>query len=188
MIQFLEIFSLVTGLIYIWLQIRQSNWMWPVDILSCIAAAIVFIDGKLWANAGLNVYYSVMALWGAYAWIRDSKKVAKGEMHLNKLTKGVYLASVAIGLLGGACLIGALHYVGDPAPYMDGLIGILGVLGAWWLAQSYLENWLLWLAAGLLGTILCLAQGLYWMAGLYLVYIFASAWGWMNWRKNGVII
>lgn len=188
MIHFLEIFSLVTGLVYVWLQVRQSNWMWPVDILSCVAATIVFIDDSLWANAGLNIYYCLMAIWGAYSWIRDSKKVSGGELHLKKLTKGVFLASFGIGLIGGAGLIMVLHLVGDPAPYMEGLIGILGVLGTWWLAQSYLENWLLWLAADTLGVVLCLTEGLYWMSALYLIYVAAAVWGWTNWRKNGVII
>jgi hypothetical protein len=30
--------------------------MWPVDILSCTAAAITYFAGHLWANFGLNVY------------------------------------------------------------------------------------------------------------------------------------
>lgn len=188
MMQILEIFSLVTGLIFVWFQVKQSNWMWPVDIFSCTAAVIVFLDGKLWANAGLNIYYIVMAFWGTYAWLRDSKKVEDGEVHLKKLTKGVCLVSAAIGLAGGFCLITLLHYLGDPAPYLDGLIGILGIIGTWWLAQSYLENWALWFIADLMGTILCLTQGLYWMSALYIVYVAASVWGWNNWRKNGINI
>lgn len=185
MIQFLEIFSLVTGLVFVWLQIKQSNWMWLVDILSAGAAAAVFINDSLWANAGLNVYYVVMAIWGTYAWLRDSKKVAEGELHLRELTKGVCWTSAAIGLAGGFGLIVLLRFLGDPAPYLDGLIGILGVIATWWLAQSHLENWALWIVADLLGAILCLTQGLYWMAALYFVYVLASVWGLRNWSRKG---
>lgn len=184
-LQFLEIFTLVSGLLYVWLQIRQSNWMWPVDILSCIAAAITYFAGHLWANFGLNVYYILMAFWGIYAWLRDSKKVEDGELHLNKPSKKVYIISILITLIGGTALIQVLRLLGDPAPVMDGIVGILGVVGCWWLANSYIENWVVWIVADSLTVILCLTQGLYWMAGLSAVYVAAAFWGYRHWMRLG---
>ena len=181
----LEIFTLVTGLLYVWLQVRQSNWMWPVDILSCIAAAITFFAGRLWANFGLNVYYILMAFWGMYAWLRDSRKVEEGELHLSKPSKKVCIISIAITLIAGTALIQALRLLGDPAPVMDGIVGILGVVGCWWLANSYLENWLIWIVADSLTIILCLTQGLYWLAGLSAVYVAAAVWGYRHWSRLG---
>ena len=102
--QVLEIFTLVTGLIYVWLQVRQSNWMWAVDILCCIAAAITFFAKGLWANFGLNVYYILMAIWGLYAWLRDSRKVEEGELHLNKPSKRICVISILITLIAGTAL------------------------------------------------------------------------------------
>lgn len=188
MIQFLEIFSLVTGLFYVWLQIRQNNWMWSVNILSCAAAIAVFLNRQLWANAGLNTYYCLMSCWGIYAWLRDSRKVKSGELHLKSLTKGIKTASASIALAGGFCLIQLLRALGDPAPLLDGAIGIAGIIGTWWLAQSYLENWMIWLVADALGVALCISQGLWWMAGLYAVYVAASVWGWHNWNRYGKLI
>lgn len=183
--QFLEIFTLVTGLIYVWLQIRQSNWMWPVDILSCVAAAITYFSGHLWANFGLNVYYILMAFWGLYAWLRDSRKVAPDELHLSKPTKAICIISIAITLIGGTALIQVLRLLGDPAPVMDGIVGILGVVGCWWLANSYIENWMIWIVADSLTIALCITQGLYWLAGLSAVYVLAAINGFLNWRKLG---
>lgn len=184
-LQFLEIFTLVSGLVYVWLQIRQSNWMWPVDILSCVAAAITFYAGHLWANFGLNIYYILMAFWGIYAWLRDSKKVEEGEIHLNKPTKTICIISILITIIGGFALIQLLRALGDPAPVMDGIIGIFGVVGCWWLANSYIENWVIWIVADTLTLILCLTQGLYWMAGLYAVYVLAAINGFLHWHKLG---
>lgn len=185
---YLEIFSLVTGIIYIFLQIRQKNIMWIVDILSCVAAAIVFVQGRLWANAGLNIYYSLMAVWGIVLWRRDSQKVSDGELHLRKISPKVWCLSAALFAVAGAALIWVLEQTQDANPVMDGIIGVLGILGAWWLAKSYLENWLVWLLADILGTVLCITQGLYWMAALYALYVAASVWGYVNWKKKGVYV
>ena len=184
-LQFLEIFTLVSGLLYVWLQIRQSNWMWPVDILSCIAAAITYFASHLWANFGLNVYYILMAFWGIYVWLRDSKKVEGDELHLRKPTKKIYVISILIALIGGTALIQVLRFLGDPAPVMEGIVGILGVVGCWWLANSYIENWVVWIVADSLTAILCLTQGLYWMAGLSAIYVASAFWGFYHWRRLG---
>lgn len=186
--EFLEIFALASGLVYVYLQVKQSNWMWPVDILSCIAATIVFCSQKLWANAGLNVYYIAMAVWGIFAWLRDSGKVKEDQLHLRRPSLKVLLISLAALLAGGAGLILLLQSTGDSAPVMDGIIGITGVIGAWWLANSYKENWYVWMLSDGLGTALCLSQGLWWMAGLYAVYTAVSVLGLLNWRKKGVYV
>lgn len=185
LIKILEIFTLVSGLVYVWLQVRQSNWMWPVDILCCIAAAITFFAGSLWANFGLNVYYILMAFWGIHAWLRDSRKVDQGEIHLSKPSRRVYIVSILITLIGGTALIELLRFLGDPAPVMDGIIGILGVVGCWWLAQSYIDNWIIWIVADTLTLILCITQGLYWMSALYAVYVGMAVYGYLNWQKLG---
>ena len=59
---FFEIFTLVTGLIFLVLEIRQSNWMWLMQFLSSAAAIVSFVAGVLYASARLNAYYVVMAV------------------------------------------------------------------------------------------------------------------------------
>ena len=44
---FFEIFTLVTGLIFLVLEIRQSNWMWLMQFLSSAAAIVSFVAGGL---------------------------------------------------------------------------------------------------------------------------------------------
>ena len=38
----IEIFTLITGILFIILEIRQSNYMWGVQILTGIASVVLF--------------------------------------------------------------------------------------------------------------------------------------------------
>ena len=78
----LESLTLVFGLAYVLLQVKQSRWMWPVDILCCIAAVIVFAHQRLWASMGLNVYYLIMGFVGIVAWNKDAQKVENEQMRV----------------------------------------------------------------------------------------------------------
>ena len=82
-------------------------------------------------------------------------------------------------------MIPVLKATGDPAPFLDAIAVMLSVVGTWWLAQSYLEQWLIWIVADVLTTALCLRTGQYWMAILYLAYIGSAVYGYIHWKSRG---
>ena len=68
---FWQIFTLVTGVIYIVLEIRQKNLMWVVGIFTSLAAMWVFFRQGLYASFGLNTYYFITAFIGLWQWRRN---------------------------------------------------------------------------------------------------------------------
>ena len=88
-------------------------------------------------------------------------------------------------VLGSVALIQLLKATGDASPILDGTATVLSIIGTWWLAQSYLQQWILWIVADALSTTLCLTTGQYWMALLYAVYIASAVYGWFHWKKHG---
>ena len=88
----MEIFTLVTGVIYIILEIRQKNFMWVVGVFTSLAAMWVFFRQGLYASFGLNTYYLITAFIGLWQWGQDKKKLSSSEtvssgdvIHLNRL-------------------------------------------------------------------------------------------------------
>ena len=55
----MEVFSLITGILYLLLEIRQKNAMWIVGILTSGAAVVVFANEHLYASMCLNIYYVI---------------------------------------------------------------------------------------------------------------------------------
>lgn len=164
--------------------------MWPIDIIACLATTIVFAHQNLWASMGLNVYYLVMGVVGVIAWQKDKKAMdgADSNIRVRRMSRRVYawsgLAFVAMGL----ALYFILKITHDPSPVVDALVGASGVVGTVWLVRCYLENWILWIISDLISVLLCLSQGLYLMAALYLVYTLMAIVGLRNWRKQAVYI
>ena len=68
---FWQIFTLITGVIYMILEIRQKSFMWVVGIATSLAAMWVFFRQGLYASFGLNTYYFIMAFVGLWHWKRD---------------------------------------------------------------------------------------------------------------------
>ena len=184
-IQAIEIFALVTGIVYVVLEILQKNAMWVVGILTGAACAFEFAVTHVWASMGLNLYYVAMSVVGLIQWRKASGQVEEGDIHLRKVSLKAGILSAVLFTAGTAVMIPVLKATGDPAPFLDAVAVMLSVVGTWWLAQSYLEQWLIWIVADVLTTTLCLTTGQYWMAVLYLVYIGSAVYGYIHWKSRG---
>ena len=184
-IQAIEIFALVTGIVYVVLEILQKNAMWVIGILTGAACAFEFAVTHVWASMGLNLYYVAMSVVGLIQWRKASGQVEEGDIHLQKVSLKAGILSAVLFTAGTAVMIPVLKATGDPAPFLDAIAVMLSVVGTWWLAQSYLEQWLIWIVADVLTTTLCLTTGQYWMAALYLVYIGSAVYGYVHWKSRG---
>lgn len=184
-IKLIEIFAFVTGIIYIVLEIGQKNFMWVLGILTGVACAYSFGVQGLYASMGLNIYYVGVSFWGLVRWRRDSLEVQEGSIHLNRLTTRTMLVSLAVFAGGMLVLLGLLKVLGGSETWFDALTAILSAIATWWLAESYAEQWLLWIVADLMSTILCAVSGLPWMAVLYLFYTASAVYGYIHWRRSG---
>ena len=187
----MQIFTLVTGVIYIILEIRQKNFMWVVGIATSIAAMWVFFRQGLYASFGLNTYYLIASFIGLWQWRRDRMRLVGNEpaeqaddvIHLNRLTPSTLMLSALIAVVGTMALAWLMELVENPMSYLDATV--MSAIATWWLVKSYIQQWWLWIAADLLSTILCATQGMWWMTALYAAYTLSAIVGYNHWKRKG---
>jgi len=76
---YIEIFGALTGVLYVFLEIRQNLWLWPVGIITSAVYIIVFFTGKLYADMSLQGYYLMISVIGWYWWTKGSGQGARGR-------------------------------------------------------------------------------------------------------------
>ena len=189
-----EIFTLVTGVAYMILEIRHHNFMWVVGVFTSLAAMWVFFSQGLYASFGLNTYYLITAFIGLWHWTRDRHQVVVKEepdndvIVLNRLTLKTVAISLLVVVAGTVALAKVMELFENPMSYLDSAVAVLSAVATWWLVRSYIEQWWLWILADTMSTILCLTQGMWWMAALYAAYTVSAVIGLLYWRKHGQII
>ena len=188
----MEIFTLVTGVIYIILEIRQKNLMWVVGILTSIAAMWVFFRQGLYASFGLNTYYLVTSVVGLWQWRRDIDRISQdgavhddGAVRLKHLSLKTVAVSALAVVAGTLVLAMVMEHLENPMSYLDSAVAVLSAVATWWLVRCYIQQWWLWIAADTVSTILCASQGLWWMAALYAAYAVSAIIGYIHWKKHG---
>ena len=192
---FMEIFTLITGVIYLILEIRQKNFMWVVGVLTSLAAMWVFFRQGLYASFGLNTYYLITAFIGLWQWGRDKKKLStaeaetdSGKIHLNRLPASTLAVSALVIVAGTFALAHVMEILENPMSYLDAAVAVLSAVATWWLVRSYIAQWWLWIVADAMSTILCATQGMWWMTALYAAYALSAVYGYIHWKKHGVYL
>ena len=192
---FMEIFTLVTGVIYIILEIRQKNFMWVVGVFTSLAAMWVFFRQGLYASFGLNAYYLITAFIGLWQWGRDKKRLSSsdtssesGKIHLNRLSVRTLAVSVLVMAAGTFALAWVMEMLENPMSYLDAAVAVLSAVATWWLVRSYIAQWWLWILADAMSTVLCATQEMWWMTALYAAYALSAIYGYLHWKKHGIYI
>lgn len=193
---FMEMFTLVTGVIYIVLEIRQKNFMWVIGVLTSLAAMWVFLRQGLYASFALNTYYLITAFIGLWQWGRDKKKVSheteasgnKDAIHLNRLTIKTVAVSAVVSVVGIFGLAWLMEMLENPMSYLDASVAVLSAVATWWLVKAYIQQWWIWVIADALSTVLCATQGMWWMTALYGAYALSAIYGYVHWKRNGIYI
>lgn len=192
---FIEIFTLITGVIYIILEIRQKNLMWVVGLATSAAAMWVFFNQGLYASFGLNTYYLVTSFIGLWQWRKDRNALAEtsGEgsddvVRLKRLSFSTVAISAVVTVVGTFALAFLMELLENPMSYLDAAVAVLSAVATWWLVKCYIQQWWLWVAADTVSTILCASQGLWWMTVLYAAYAVSALIGYRHWKKHGQYI
>jgi nicotinamide mononucleotide transporter len=67
---YIEVFGAIAGIIYVFLEIRQNIWLWPVGIVTSTVYILVFFTSKFYADMSLQGYYLIISVMGWYWWRR----------------------------------------------------------------------------------------------------------------------
>ena len=175
----LELSAVAFGVAYLVLAMRQSVWCWPAAIVQVALSFVVFLDARLVMEAGLQVFYLAMALYGWHLWLRGGELGAGVRVHWWPL-RAHALTIAAIALL--TMLFGRLiDQTSAAMPYVDSFTTVAAVFATWMVALKVIENWIYWFVIDAVSIWLYLDRELYFYVALFAVYLVLIVIGFRAW-------
>lgn len=162
---------------------RGSIWNYGAGIISTLLSVWLMASAHLYAEAGLNLYYFFISIWGIYAWRRQPAAAQKPDFATAREWQTVALISLA-GTAGIAFL---LHrFTPSDVPLWDAAITAIAWAGTWLLTRRRVENWLVLNVSNLLAFPLQIHKGLYLYALLTLLLTIIAFDGFRLWRRQAL--
>lgn len=179
-----EIFGALSGFLYVFLEIKQNRYMWIVGGVSALVYTIIFLNSALFASMGLQMWYVGASLYGWVKWRNQSQNIGSDEPLVAVLNKQKAIWSSILSLLGFFLLWFVLsRFSTDPMPGIDAFIASLSMLATYWVANKFIQHWMLWIVIDLFAAYMYFTQGLYITVLLYIAYTLAAVAGLYHWRK-----
>lgn len=183
----LELTGLISGLLCVWLLIRQNIWTFPIGLVYAVVSVAVFTNARLYADVLLSSYYVIMNAYGWYFWLYGAprRRTAEHELAVTFMParQRWVLAALVIVVTG---LMGWLLDTRTDAalPYWNSTTTTLSFAAMWMTARKYIDNWIVWLVVDVIAAGVYLVQGIELYALLYLVYLGMAVLGWRAWRAS----
>jgi nicotinamide mononucleotide transporter len=178
-----EIIASILGVVNIVLLVRRSIWNYPFGLAMVAIYFYVFLDARLYSDAGLQIFFFVVQLYGWWNWYRarDQAGLARVEVmtNLSRVTWCLVIAAISIG--EGWYLS---HYTSDAAPWMDANTTAMSVIAQYLLSIRKIENWILWIITDVVQIGLYYWKGLYPTTGLYALFLILSVVGLFQWARE----
>ncbi|MFO7868840.1 MAG: nicotinamide riboside transporter PnuC [Bacteroidales bacterium] len=179
----IELAGTLCGFIYIFLEIKQHIWLWPIGIITAIFYVIVYYYAKFYADMSLQFYYIFISIYGWYFWIYGTK--TRKEIPVTRIPR-IACRNV---LIISCILMGALgfflqHYTDSPVPWGDAFTTSFSITATWMLARKYIEQWWFWIGINIVSIFLYIEKELYPTSILFFVYLTLAIIGYIQWRKS----
>jgi nicotinamide mononucleotide transporter len=185
------------GLASALLGMRRKVAAWPIGIVGNILLFTVFIGSSLgdafdtpqkldlWGQAGRQVFFFLVSLYGWVRWYRFKKAHSAEGVGVTPKWAG---ASGRLQLLVGAIVLWVPFYfilkaLGSWGPASDAWILTGSILATYGMARGWVEFWLVWIAVDAVGVPLLLVAGYYPSAIMYIIYGAFCVIGFISWLK-----
>lgn len=179
----IEVAAFVTGVATVWLAARQHIWNWPVGIVNVALYATLFYQVRLYADAGLQVVYLVLAAYGWWAWLHGGEK---GEpLKVRRVSPRLFAGILAAGALFAAGLgTGLARFTDADVPLLDSALTGASLVGQFLMTRKYLESWAVWIVADVVYVGLFASRELYLTAVLYAIFTGLAVYAWREWLRS----
>ncbi|MBR4269214.1 MAG: nicotinamide mononucleotide transporter [Prevotella sp.] len=185
MLDYLDIFTTILGLLYIWLEYRASIWLWVVGIVMPALDVVLYWRHGLYGDAGMACYYTVAAVYGFLFWRFRRTRKKKEPLPIVYMPREKYLPVAVFFFMAWAATYYILvTWTNSTVPVLDSFTNAVSFVALWALARKYLEQWMFWIVVDVVCCFLYVQKGIPFKAFLYGLYIFIAVAGYFKWRSQ----
>lgn len=170
----LEVFASLLGVVYIVLISKKRRLGWSFGIASCAILTAICFHQEYYGQGIIQALNTLMGFYGWWAWNRPTSTSFSSPW----LLVAALIAST-ISFLGSFFLFPQEQW----SIHLDHTAILLSCFATYLTVRMIYENWYLWLGINVLTCVTAFHHGMYFFAGLSVVYLALSFYGLYRWKK-----
>ncbi|MDE5561058.1 MAG: nicotinamide riboside transporter PnuC [Bacteroidaceae bacterium] len=190
MVEYLDFFVSLLGILYLWWEYRAHWLVWVAGIVMPAIDLFLYFEVGLYGDMMISAYYLLAACYGLVLWTWPGYgrrvKTSGGKNVLAITSMSVRVAvrlAVALVLIWVATWWFLSEWTNSTVPVQDSLTNAISMVAMWAMARKYLQQWWLWFAVDIIDVYLLAYKGLPFKAGIHVAYTVFAVMGYFRWRR-----
>jgi nicotinamide mononucleotide transporter len=188
----LEFVAVLAGIASVWFSKKEQVLVYPVGLINTTIFVYLSFKGHLLGEASVNIYYTVMSIYGWWLWTRKNEQQetilqirfsSKKEL----LQQLLFFGSFYI-VLYTALYFYKASFAPGAIPWADALSSAAAYTGMWLMAQKKVESWYYWIATNIFSIPLYFVKGYVFTSVQFFVLLMLAIAGLIEWRKKAQTI
>lgn len=179
----IEIIVFIFGILSVYFAKKENILVYPTGLIATILSVYIMYNAKYFADMSINIYYSIMSIYGWYQW----KKITNGEVlsisRTNQKEKIIGLILFIITTIVCVFIYQFFKYKLQINNYLDIFTTSLFFTAMWYMARKKIENWTLWIIGDAICIYIFFDRQLYIIAFQYIIFTILAISAYIEWKK-----
>lgn len=181
---FLEITAVLMGIASVWYAKKEHILVYPTGIISTAIYVYICYQFTLYGDLIINIYYTLMSIYGWYMWTRI---VNSNHLEITRTNKCDKLKALGIFLFTAAFVVVVYLYFNRfdrITDYFDTFTTGIFFAAMWLMANKKIEHWSLWIAGNIISVPLYFIKGLGFSGIQFTIFLILAYLGYTSWKKT----
>lgn len=181
---FLELTAVLMGIASVWYAKKEHILVYPTGIISTAIYVYICYQFTLYGDLIINIYYTLMSIYGWYMWTRI---VNSNHLEITRTNKSDKLKALGIFLFTAAFVVVVYLYFNRfdrITDYFDTFTTGIFFAAMWLMANKKIEHWSLWIAGNIISVPLYFIKGLGFSGIQFTIFLILAYLGYTSWKKT----
>jgi nicotinamide mononucleotide transporter len=188
----LEFIAVLAGIASVWFSKKEQVLVYPVGLINTTIFVYLSFKGHLLGEASVNIYYTVMSVYGWWLWTRKNDQqqaILQIQFSSSKevLQQLLFFAAFYI-VLYSALYFSKTSFAPGAIPWADALSSAAAYTGMWLMAKKKVESWYYWIATNIFSIPLYFVKGYVFTSVQFAVLLALAVAGLIAWRKKAQVV
>lgn len=163
---------------------NENILVFPTGIISTILYIIICYKFILYGDMLINIYYTLMSLYGWYVWSFkvSGENVVITTSKKDDVAKSIFIFLSTIVII--SCIYVYFDRMRNMTDYLDTFTTAIFFTAMWLMANKKIEHWIFWIIGNLISIPLYFVKGLGFSSIQFTIFLILAIIGYMEWKKN----
>jgi nicotinamide mononucleotide transporter len=183
----LEFVAVFAGIASVWYSKKENVLVYPVGLINTIIYIYLSFSAKLFGEATVNLYYTIMSLYGWWIWVKKDNQ--EQNLQISYSTRKEWLVQIGFFVVCYITIYFSLEYLKKAfapgaIPWGDAFASAAAFTGMWLMTLKKIENWFWWILTNIACIPLYYVKGYVFTSVYYFVLLILAIWGWIEWKQK----